>query len=506
MASNLMTRIANGAIWMLLFKFADRGLALISTLILVRLLSPSDFGIVGMAMAVIAIVELFTAFGFDTAIIRQKNANTGHYNTAWTFDVIFGGAVTAIMFIAAPYVADFYDEPEVATVIYILALMPLIGGLKNVGIVAFRKELDFKKEFNFQVAKKFFGFAVTIPLAFWLRNYWALVIGAVSARIFASIISYYMHPFRPWFSLVEAKSLMGFSKWLLAGNLTNYIKERASTLVIGRYSGAADVGIYNVSYEIANIPTTELGAPINRALMPGFAKLQDDPEQLRTLYSASMAILALIAVPAAAGIFAVAHFMVPVMLGPQWSEAVPLIAILALNGAVLMLQASIWSLLVGADLPRYAFFANAVYAFILLILLIILTMNFGLVGAAYACLITSVVSSPVYLAFLRKGLGLPAILFFKALMRPVIAAVAMVFAVRWILPAAADAGVSTSNLFWLATGSACGAVVYIALVTLMWLAAGRPDGAEQIVLDRATKEFNQRFKKAPPVQSEEDGA
>ena len=107
MASNLMTRIANGAIWMLLFKAADRGLALISTIILVRLLSPSDFGIVAMAMAMIAIVELFTAFGFDTAIIRQKNATHHHYNTAWTFDVMFGAAVTAIMFIAAPYVADF---------------------------------------------------------------------------------------------------------------------------------------------------------------------------------------------------------------------------------------------------------------------------------------------------------------------------------------------------------------------------------------------------------------
>ena len=179
MANELFKKIADGAIWMLLFKVADRGLGLISTLILVRLLTPTDFGIVAMAVAMVAIVELLTSFGFDTAIIRQKDATDEHYHTAWTFDVLFGIFVAVVMVGFAGQVARFYNEPEVELVLYVLALSPLLSGFENVGIVAFRKDLQFRNEFRFQVWKKIAGFVVTVPLAFLLRNYWALVIGVV---------------------------------------------------------------------------------------------------------------------------------------------------------------------------------------------------------------------------------------------------------------------------------------------------------------------------------------
>ena len=492
MANELFKKIADGAIWMLLFKVADRGLGLISTLILVRLLTPTDFGIVAMAVAMVAIVELLTSFGFDTAIIRQKDATDEHYHTAWTFDVLFGIFVAVVMVSFAGQVARFYNEPEVELVLYVLALSPLLSGFENVGIVAFRKDLQFRNEFKFQVWKKIAGFVVTVPLAFLLRNYWALVIGVVFSRFAALCLSFLMHPFRPKFSLSEAKSLMSFSVWLLAGNLTNYVKERSSALIIGRLESARSLGLYQVSYEFANMPTTEFGAPINRALMPGFAKFQDDQSGLQALYASSMSLVALVSIPAAVGIAATAPFLVPILLGDQWLSAGPLMQILAINGAMLLLQASIWSVLIGSDLPRPAFYANAIYAVLLLCLMVVLTQRYGLLGAAWSCLLTSVVTFPVYLLPLKRHLQLPPTLFLKALIRPILASLAMAAVVVAVLPGEPDPGTTLYNLRWLVAGVLCGVATYVTVVVMLWLAAGRPNSAELMLFNRARDELRAR--------------
>src|SRR5690606_24602448 len=301
---------ATGAIWMVLFKLVERSLGLVSTLILVRLLTPADFGVVAMAISVIAMAVLLTAFGFDTALIQDQKATAAHYNTAWTFGVAFGAAVTTVIVLAAPHVAAYYREPGVEWVMYALAFGSLITAFQNIGIVAFRKDLIFRYEFYFQVSRKLVGFVITVSLALWLRNYWALIAGTLATQIFSTGISYWVHPFRPRLSLAERRSLMGFSKWLLYNNLLGYLKNRSSDFVIGRLRGPAGLGLYNVSYELANLPTTEISAPINRALLPGFARLSDEPEQLRSIYTSAMSVLALFAVPAAAGIFALSHLIV----------------------------------------------------------------------------------------------------------------------------------------------------------------------------------------------------
>ncbi len=154
-----------------------------------------------MAMAFVAMAELITAFGFDIAIIQTPNATEAHYHTAWTCNVLLNLAVMLVMVAAATPSHDFYDKPEVAWVVYALALGPLIAGAENIGVVAFRKELDFKREFRFQISRKLIGFCAVVPLAFWLRSYWALVIGILLSKSAGAVISYLMHSFRPHFDL-----------------------------------------------------------------------------------------------------------------------------------------------------------------------------------------------------------------------------------------------------------------------------------------------------------------
>jgi O-antigen/teichoic acid export membrane protein len=476
--------MVSGAAWMVLFKLVERSLGLVSTLILVRLLSPQDFGVVAMALSFISMAELLTSFGFDVALIQNQAASDRHYHTAWTCNVLFGLGIFLLMLAAAAPITAFYAEPAVFWVVCSLALAPLIGGSENIGVIAFRKELRFRSEFAFQISRKLAGFAVTVPLAFWLRSYWALVAGILASKIAGTAISYLAHPFRPRFSISGAKSLFSFSKWLLLSNVLSFLKERLTDFIIGRSQGAATLGLYNVAYELANLPTSELGAPINRALLPGFSRIAQVPEQLRSAYVNAIGILALFALPAAAGIFAVAEFLVPVVLGPKWTAAAPLIQILAMFGAIQLFHSSMCAVLIATGRPAAVVKANTVFVLLLVILLIALAGRFGAAGAAVAVVGASILSTPAYLIMIRAHTGIGATAFLHAITRPLIASAAMVAVLRAVMPEYVPS-TTVGEAAWLLFGAVVlGALLYVFAVTLLWVAARRPQSVERLVFER----------------------
>ena len=180
---NVDRAMAKGALWMILARLGDRSLGFVSMIILVRLLSPDDFGLVAMGMSVIAICELLGQVGLDVALIQTPGATRRHYDTAWTFSVIISAVIAFVLLIIAAPAANFYHEPRLLPILLSLALGSLISGFENIGTVAFRKELLFNKEFQFFFGKKLAAFLVTVPLAFLLRSYWALIAGIVVGRL-----------------------------------------------------------------------------------------------------------------------------------------------------------------------------------------------------------------------------------------------------------------------------------------------------------------------------------
>jgi O-antigen/teichoic acid export membrane protein len=405
------------------------------------------------------------------------------------------------MLIAARPVSDFYGQPAVFWVVCALAWSPLIAGFENIGVVAFRKDLEFRKEFAYQIIRRLVGFAITVPLAFLLRNYWALVVGTLASRLAGTIASYLVHPYRPRFSLAELASLFRFSKWLLLNNIVGFLKERSSDFVIGRLNGPAALGVYNVSYEIATMPTTALSAPINRALLPGFARIASDPEAMSAAYRNAIGMLSLIALPAAAGIFAVAPYLVPVALGHKWLAGVPLMEILAFNGGLLLIHSSICTALIAVGHPDRVVKTNAVYVVMLLGLLALLVPRLGLPGAAYAALTTSVLCTPVYLWQVRRTVGILPSEFLRAVIRPVAAAMAMALVVRLIVPEWTEQMASMTALAWLIAGVLIGVMTYVGAMLLLWRLAGRPDGAERVVLAQARQRLRRGGAAVQPAQT-----
>ena len=484
MQSDHNRSIARGVGWMLLFKFAERSLGLLSTLILARLLAPTDFGVVAMVLAFVAMAQLLAAFGFDVALIRDQSASEDHYNTAWTLNAALGLVITLLMLALAKPISNFYGRPELFLVVCALSLGPFLSGLENIGVVAFRKDMHFRKEFWFQLSRKLIGILITVPLAYIFRNYWALVAGTLTSSLVGTVISFVVHPFRPHFSIGKARDLLVFSRWLLVGNLVNFARERSSDFFIGRLAGPAALGAYNIAYEISNLPTTELSAPINRALMPGFSRIANDLSTLQETYYRAFSLLALMAVPAAVGILATAHFLVPVVLGEKWSDAVPLVQMLAIAGVFQTMQSSSATPLIATGHPKSVFSTNALYAVILCTGLAFLVPARGANGAAIAVLTAVFVATPVFLYFLRLYVGIAPSRILQHLWRPVCAAALMCGAVMWFLPAYVPGMAAAQAVFHLMSGIVVGVVTYAVALAALWLVAGRPAGGEQVVFSQ----------------------
>jgi O-antigen/teichoic acid export membrane protein len=281
-----------------------------------------------------------------------------------------------------------------------------------------------------------------------------------------------------------AGSLFSFSKWLLLTNVLGFLKERSTDFFIGRSQGAATLGVYNVAYELANLPTSELGAPINRALLPGFSRIAQDPAQLRSAYVNAIGTLALFALPAAAGIFAVANFLVPVVLGQKWLAAVPLIQILGIFGAVQLFHSSMCAVLIAIGRPSAVAAGNVVFVVLLTVLLFALVGRFGATGAAVSMVSAAILSTPAYLIGIRNHTGIGPATFLQALARPLTAAAAMVALLRAVMPAYAPSMPMPEAAGLLLGAVVLGAVVYVIVVTLLWFAARRPPGVERFVIER----------------------
>jgi O-antigen/teichoic acid export membrane protein len=465
---------------MIAARFAERSLGLLSTLILVRLLLPADFGIVAMAISIIAVVEIIGAFGFDTVLIYRQDASREQYDTAWTFKVIVAAATAVLLLLLAVPAARFYGEPELAVVIVVLAASSFVQGFENIGIVDFRKALQFDKEFAYILYRKLISFGLTIPLAFMLRNYWALVIGTVVSKVAGVVLSFVLHSYRPRLSLAARSTLFNFSKWLMLNNLILLARDRSADFTIGRFLGSHDLGLYSVSYEVSNLPTQQLAAPINRAVFPGYAKQAHDLSELRASFVQVMSILWMCALPAGAGIAVTAPVLVPVVLGQNWLEAIPLLRILAAFGTLMIMQANIGYVFYALGSPRTTTMLTLGYVAILLPLLIALTATEGAVGAAWANLVTTAMFVPISLTIVFRRLQCPVQKFVSAVWRTLAAVGVMLVGVVTLLRWTGDAAPFAA----LAGSVVAGIAIYVATLATLWVLSGRPSGAESVVLER----------------------
>ena len=471
--------LVRGSAWMVGLRWTLRGLGLINTFILARLLTPADFGLVAMAMVVIGLVEVMGQFGQGLALIRHKNPTREDYDSVWTLSLIIAAVLTAVLWAVAPLAALYFHEPRAVGMIELLALRTAVGGLQNVGVYDFRRDLRFDRDFAYQFIQRIFVVAITIACAIMLRDWRALAAGILGGQVLGVVASYIMHPYRPRLCVRRIPDILGFSGWMLAVSIAQYINGRADQFVVGGIAGPAAMGLYNVAADAGTAPAMEITLPVTRALFPVFAKIRDDAAAVRGAFLDLFGAVCMISIAVGVGTALVAHDFVAVALGPHWMAAVPLVRLLAIAGGLYGIMHAAIPAMSALGHARLSAQVTASRAVSMVIAVVVAAAFGGIETIAWARVAVTLVFIPGIFFTIARVLPVSLGDIMERTWRPLIAGAAMAAAVM-----AAHAALPAIPPLRLLGDAATGAASYTAGLLLLWWLAGRPPGLEATVLAR----------------------
>jgi len=474
------TSVLHGAMLMVGMRWVDRLIGLMSTLILARLLVPEDLGIIAMSSLVVGLADMLLDLGVEAALIRNREATREHYDSAWTLRLLQMCLSAGLVVLCAPLAAAYFQEPRVEPVLQVTALSLVLGGLQNIGIVNFQKEMRFREDFRFTFLRRIVGFAATMILAWVLRSYWALVIGALAGRLFGLLLSYTMHPMRPRLHWSKVREIFGFSQWMLVRGIGLYLDATLHRFFVGGRSGSAVMGGYSLANDIAAMPSSELLMPLNRVLFPALVDAKHDLSELARKFLLAQGVQVVFALPASVGLALVAHDAVPVLLGEKWVFAVPFVQLLALVHAARALTSSSSFLLLTLGRPRQA----ATLAWFQVLVFTVPAMTIWASGGATEMAISRILAAVfgVGLAGVLVHRALPAVGYVAMLgtaIRPAVAITAMIA----VVSALRDFTEPLGHLLSMLVLVNCGAITYAIVLLVLWWAGGRPLSAERYLIE-----------------------
>jgi len=422
MTSSIKNQMVVGAIWMMGMRWSIRCIGLVSTVILARLLVPEDFGIVAMSMLIIGFIDVITTLRLEVIIIREKVITDKILNTIWTLNIIRGVIVTITLVLCAPLMSMYFSEPRLIPVVYLLAFGGVVYSFVNVGITFIQKNLEFGREFKYNVITKLCTFVITLFFVFYLKNYWALIIGITSGMIIKTILSYVMHEYRPSFSLSEWRRLLSFSSIMMINEVISFFNGKISEILIGGSRTTADLGNFSMSGNIASIPKEEIITPMVKSLLPGFSKISSEYERLKCAFLNSSHGLMILILPIGVGFYAITPNIIPILLGEKWISIIPLCQVMILASCLGAININYYTVLLTIKKEKTLMWLNGANL-VTIIPVIYWAVSSGgtLIDIALAELSIITIYTLVITFITFKILNIPIINFYYMTRRPIIA-------------------------------------------------------------------------------------
>lgn len=316
---------------MLIIRFTQRGLGLISTLILARLLTPSDFGLVAIVAIVVQFFDIVATSGSAQYIIQKADLHDDDLNTAWTIDLLMKSGLQLILVAAAPIIADYYDKPELQMALWIASCSLPISALLNPGLTLLRKQLDYRRILSLSIIQKLLSFTAVMTAVLIEPSYWALIIGDLVSSVVFTLGSYLIHPFRPRVSLSQIRTQWSFSQWILLKSVFGYTRSHIDTLLVSRSFGVAEVGKYHMVKHLTSIPATDIISPAIEPLLSAFSlSKKHQPEALPQQVRIALLVIIFLITPLCVFVW---HYPAPIidtLLGAQWTSAYGVLSALSL--------------------------------------------------------------------------------------------------------------------------------------------------------------------------------
>jgi O-antigen/teichoic acid export membrane protein len=386
------------------------------SVILVRLLTPHEFGLAGMVLVLSSIVPTFSGLAFGSALVQRRTITDEEVSTVFWASLAVGAAFSAIGVLAAGAIAKFYGEPAVGPLAAVLAVSFFVSAIGMTQSQLLHRELRYRSLELRTMAATLAGAVAGVAAAFAGWGAWALILQQLVFTCVASTLVWLVSDWRPSrrFSFASLRELGSFGGQVSGSVFFTQLTQNVDNVLIGRYLGAAALGTYSLAYSVMLAPFTRLTSPLQEILYAAFSRIQDEPERLVTIWLRVNRIMGAIALPLLLGLVAVAPDLIPSVFGHRWQSAVPVVQILAWVGVLETLQGLNASVLLARGRSRTYFrvtgllFAGSVTAFVI-------GLHWGIVGIAVCYAVSSTLLQPIYTTLAVRAVGATVLQFVRSL-------------------------------------------------------------------------------------------
>jgi O-antigen/teichoic acid export membrane protein len=338
---SLKQKTVKGLSWSIIDQIGNQGISFIVGIILARLLSPREFGLIGMITIFIALSESFINSGFSDALIRKKNCTNTDYSTVFYFNLIVGILFTAILYFSAPAIATFFDESELIPIVRVMGIILIIDSLTIIQRTILTKRIDFKLQTRISIIASIGSGVVAIIMAFNGYGVWSLVIQRISRQALNSFFLWLWNNWRPKliFSIKSFKELFGFGNKLLISGLISTIFQNIYYFIIGKFFSTETLGYYTKANDFNRVPSEGLNGVISRVSYPVLSTIQDDKPRLKQNYQKLLRSTMFITFILMLGMAAVAEPMILTLIGEKWRQSIIYLQLLCFVGMMYPLHA-----------------------------------------------------------------------------------------------------------------------------------------------------------------------
>jgi teichuronic acid exporter len=337
----LKQKTVSGLLWSSIDSFAGQGIAFIVGIILARILSPREFGLIGMITVFIALSESFINSGFSSALIRKKDCTDTDFSTVFYFNLAAGVLFFLLLFFTAPLIAGFFDEPQLKPIVQVLGVVLIIDSFTLIQRTILTKQIDFKLQARISVIASLGSGIIAIVMAYNGFGVWSLVAQRIAKQGLNSVFLWLWNRWRPlWvFSMQSFRELFGFGSKLLVSGLIETLYQNIYYLIIGKFFSAQELGYYTRANEFKSIPSQNLNGIISRVTYPVLASIQDDKKRLKNNYQKLIRSTMFITFVLMLGMAAVAEPMIITLIGEKWRPSIVYLQMLCFVGMMYPLHA-----------------------------------------------------------------------------------------------------------------------------------------------------------------------
>ncbi|MCX3067005.1 lipopolysaccharide biosynthesis protein [Cetobacterium somerae] len=394
MQNNLKSKVLSSLIWKLLERGGTQGIQFIIQIILARLLTPEDYGVIAIIMIFIALANVFIQSGFGTALIQKKNTDEEEFSSVFYLSLFIATLLYLILYFTAPIISDFYKNIELIKILRVLSLTLFLGAFNSIQNTIIAKNMDFKNQFLSSLIAGIVSGVIGIFLAYNNFGVWALVYQQLSNQFLICITLLNIVKWRPklMFSFSKIKKLFIFGSKLLVSSLLDTLYMNITSLVIGKVYRPAMLGFYNRGNQFPQLIVSNFNGSIQAVMFPALSAEQDNKKRVKEIVRRSIVTSSYIIFPLMIGLMVIAEPMVKLLLTDKWLECVPYLRVFCLSYALWPIHTA--NLQAINALGRSDIFLKLeIIKKVLGMAILIVSMKYGVYAIAVGVLISGVISS-----------------------------------------------------------------------------------------------------------------